>query len=142
MAQVQYEIDSIRVVAACPDEVTLILKEKGSDNSVRVWLSQKQGEILAGQLHGRPDSKKELDAFLADNNAADSDIECVTIHLEYNTFFGKLLLSRYDKRNEVRCPVGLALALAVRVSAPVFFDGELFDKVGVRLSDTPCEPRR
>jgi len=56
MVQVRCEIDSIRVAAACP-ELTLILKQKGSDSYVPVWLSQRQGEILADQLHGRPDKE-------------------------------------------------------------------------------------
>ena len=142
MAQVETEIDSIRVAAACPDELTLILKQKGSDSYVLVWLSQRQGEILAGQLHGRPDRKKDLDIFLADNNAADSDIECATIYLENNTFYAKVLLSRHYRPYEVRCPIGVALALAVRTNAPILVDEALFDKAGVCLSATPCKPHR
>ena len=134
MAQVQCVIDSIRVAAACPDELTLILKQKGSDSYVPVWLSQRQGEILADQLHGRLDKEKALDVFLVDNSAADSDIQCATVYLQDNTFFAKVLLSQHHKPSEVRCPVGLALALAARDSAPILVDEALFDRAGVRLS--------
>jgi len=140
MGEVQCIVDSIRVATSCPDELTLILKRKNGDSYVPVWLSQRQGEILANELHGRPDSKKELDAFLADNNATDSDIGCATIYLEHNSFFAKVLLSRHHRPYEVRCPIGLALALAVRANAPILVDDALFDRAGVCLSATPCEP--
>jgi len=37
-------------------------------------------------------------------------------------------------------PLGLALDLAVRTNAPILVDETLFDRAGVRLSATPCEP--
>ena len=134
MAQVQCEIDSIRVAVACPDELTLILKQKGSDSYVPVWLSQRQGEILADQLQGRPGREKDRHIFLADNNSADSGIECATIYLEGNAFLAKVLFSRHSGPYEVSCPIGLALAMAVRANAPILVDEALFDRAGVRLT--------
>ena len=143
MAQVQYVIDSIRVGVACPDELTLILKQKECTNTyLPAWISQHEGQTLANVLHGRPDSEKELDTFLADNHATDSDIGCATIYLEHNSFFAKVLLSQHHKPYEVRCPIGLALALAVRANVPILADETLFDRAGVRLSATSCEPHR
>ncbi len=133
MAQVEAEIDSIRLAAACPQR-TLILKQKDADSYLPIWISPSQTGILADQLHGRPDKNKDLDLFLGDINAADSDIECTTIYLENNTFFAKVILSRHYRPYEVRCPIGLALALAVRASAPILVDEVLFDRAGVRLS--------
>lgn len=107
MAQVETEIDSIRVAAACPQR-TLILKEKHADNYLLIWISASQAEILADQLHGRPDKKKDLDLFLGGMNAANSKIECTTIYLQSNTFFARVLLPRHSGPYEVRCPIGLA----------------------------------
>jgi hypothetical protein len=88
MAQVQCVIDSIRVGVACPGERTLILKQKeGANTYLPVWISQHEGQTLANELHEQPDSKKELDVFLADNNATGSDIGCAEIYLEHNSFF-------------------------------------------------------
>ena len=139
MGEVQCIVDSIRVAAACP-ELTLILKPKNVDSYLPIWISQQQGQTLANELRGRPDSSKELDAFLADNNATDSDIGCAIICLEHNTFFAKVLLSRYHRPYEVRCPIGLALALAARANAPILVDEALFDRAGVCA--TPREPHR
>ena len=93
MTQVKTEIDSIRVAAGCPDELTLILRKTDGDSYVPLFISQHQGEILANELHERPDGKNELDPFLASNNATDSDIGCATIYLEDTTFFAKVLFS-------------------------------------------------
>jgi len=86
---------------------------------------------LAAQLQGRPDKSIDLDLFLANINAAGSDVKCVTIHLENNTFYAKVLLSHHDKPYEVKCPIGRALTLACRADAPILVDEALFDKAGV-----------
>lgn len=133
MARVRCQIDSIRFVAACPDKLTLILKQEGAGSYVPIWLSQ-QGEILADQPHGRPDRENALNIFLADNNAADSDTECATLYLEGSAFLANLMLSRHHKPNEVSCPIGLALALTVRANAPILVESELFERSGAHLS--------
>jgi bifunctional DNase/RNase len=129
----QCEIDSIRVAAACP-ELTLILKSKDTDGYLPIWIGRPQAEILADQLNGRPDRKKDLDLFLDSVDATDSDIECARVYLEGNTFSAKVAFSGHSIPNEVNCPIGLALALAVRTNAPILADEALFDKAGVRLT--------
>lgn len=132
MAQVQCEIDSIKAGAASA-QLTLLLKCRDMDGYLPVWISRPQAEVLADQLNGRPDSKQELDAFLAENSVNDSDIACATIHLDGNTFFAKVLLSRHGRPYAVGCPIGLALALAVRTNSPILVDEALLDKAGVGL---------
>ena len=98
MAQVQCVVDSIRVGVACPDELTLILKQKECPNAyLPLWISQHEGQTLANVLHGRPDSKKELATFLAANNATDFHIGFAAIYLERTTSVTKVLLSRHRR---------------------------------------------
>ena len=141
MAQVETEIDSIRVGAVSPERM-LILKQKGADHYLPFWVSSSQADILAGQLQGRPDKSVDPDLFLANIDAADSDIKCVTVYLENSTFYAKILLSHRDKPYEVKCPMGIALTLACRVEAPILVDEGLFDKAGVCFPPTPCQPHR
>ena len=141
MAQVETTIDSIRVGAISPER-TIILQQKGADCYLPFRVSPSQADILAAGLLGRPDKSVDPDLFLANINAADSDIKCVTIHLENNTFYAKLLLSRHDEPYEVRCPIGIALTLACRVEAPILVDEALFDKAGVRFPPSPCQPHQ
>ncbi len=141
MAQVETTIDSIKVGDFFPER-TIILREKGPENYLPFWVSPSQADILADQLQGRPDKSVDPDLFLANINAADSDIKGVTIHLENNAFYAKILLSRHDKPYEVKCPMGIALTLACRVEAPILVDEALFEKAGVRFPPTPCQPHR
>jgi bifunctional DNase/RNase len=141
MAQVETTIDSIRVTTASPER-TIILQQKGADCYLPFWVSPSQADILAAQLQGRPDKSTDPDLFLANINAADSDIKGATIHLENNTFYAKLLLSHHDEPYEVRCPMGIALTLACRVEAPILVEEALFEKAGVRFPSTPCQPHR
>lgn len=132
MASVRCQIDSIRVAAACPER-TLILKPRDSSTYLPIWISPPQAQILADQLNGRPDSREEIDAFLADNRATDSDIGSVTVYLESSSFFAKVLLFPLARPHEVRCSIGVALAMAVRAHAPILVDDALFDRAGVCL---------
>jgi len=141
MAQVETTIDSIRVAAASPER-TVILKQKGAECYLPLWVSPPQADILAAQLVGRPDKSADPDLFLANINATDDDVKGATIHLEDNAFYAKLLLSHHDEPYEVRCPIGIALTLACRVGAPILADEALFDKVGVRFPPSPYQVHR
>ena len=141
MAQVETTIDSIRIAAVSPERA-IILQQKGADCYLPFWVSSSQADILAVQLQGRPDKSVDPDLFLANINAANSDIKYVTIHLEHNTFCAKILLSRREKPYEVKCPVGIALALACRADAPIFVDEALFGKAGACFPPSPCQPHR
>lgn len=136
MAQVETAIDSVRVTTASPER-TIILKQKGAEHYLPIWVSQSQADILATWLQGRPDKAIDPDLFLANINAADSDIRCVTIHLENDTFYAKLLLYQQDKPDEVKCPIGMALTLAFRAGAPILVDEVLFGQVGLTLPPYP-----
>jgi len=134
MAEVQYAVDSISVAEGRPHELTLILRQKGENTYLPVWISQHQGQILANELNGRPDDTKDIDAFIGEYNATDSEIIAGAVYLDENAFRARVLLSGHHSPYEVRCPIGRALAVAVRVRAPIPADESLFDRAGVRLS--------
>jgi len=138
MAEVQCTVDSIRVAEALPDALTLILRKRQADDFVPIIISKLQGQILADELHGRPDSSTELEAFLSRSNCTESDIGSATIHLEGSSFIAKVLLSPDRRPHEVRCPIGIALALAVRAGAPIFVDQRVFENAGACLSAERC----
>ena len=131
MTRIETEIDCIRVAAACPERTIILRPKRGAECYLPVWVSPSQAGILAASLQGQPDGSTACDLFLASINAADTDIKGVTVHLENNAFCAKMLLSREDRPSEVECPIGIALALASRVEAPILVDEALFGKAGV-----------
>ena len=132
MAQVEATIDSIRIADVCPER-TLILKQKGAESYLPVWINRSQAEILAALLQGLPNKNVALDNFLASINAIDADVKCATIHSQENSFHTKILLARHGRPYQVRCPIGVAPALPVRANAPLLVDEALFGRAGVRL---------
>jgi len=134
MVKVLCEVDSVRVAAACPDKLTLILKQKERPNSyLPVLISQHEGQTLVNVLNRRPDSDGELDLFLIRNEITYSDVKCVTVDSEGSSFRTRVLLSRHREHCGAGCRIGLGLALAVRANAPILVDAAVFDKAGVHL---------
>jgi hypothetical protein len=79
MTELECLVDSITVTLACPDELTLILKQKAGGNTyLRVLISYHQGKLLKSELHGRPDKGGAMHAFVADNDVTDADIRDAT----------------------------------------------------------------
>jgi len=142
MAQVETIVDSIRVAAVSPERTIILRQKRGAECYLPFWVSPYQADILADQLQGRPDKSIAPDLFLANINFTDSDIKCVTVHLQNNACYAKILLSRQDKPYEVKCPMGIALTLACRANAPILVDEALFDEAGVRFPPIPCQPHR
>jgi len=142
MAEVEAEIDSIRFAAICPERVILLARKRGPRCFLPFWVSPSQADILATQLQGQPDKSMAPDLFLANINATDSDIKGATIHLEDCIVYAKILLLQRGKSSEVRCPIGIALAIAVRAEAPILVEEALFDRAGVCLPWTRCETPR
>ena len=142
MAQVETAVDSIRVAAVSPERTIILKQKRGAECYLPFWVSPYQADILADQLNGRPDKSTDPDLFLANINATDSDIECVTMQLGNNAIYAKILLSRQDEPHEVKCPTGIALTLACRANAPILVDEALFDEAGVRFPSIPWQPHR
>ena len=64
----------------------------------------------------------------------DSDVVCDTIYLEGPVFSAKVLFSSGNEPQEVSCPTGIALALAVRGKAPILTDRVIFEGAGISLT--------
>jgi len=134
MSQVEVTIDSVRHGAPW-DQWTVILRMKATEKSplkeqeLPIWVSPSQAYILAGELQGRLDKSTAPRQLLTNINAAESDIRGVTIHLDNNTFYAKLLLT-----GEVKCPIGIALALAHRIGAPILVDESTWEKAALTVN--------
>ena len=128
--QIAVIIDSVR--HGVPRNIWIVvLKEKGAERYLPIQVNEAQADILAGQLRERPDKSIAPDLFLTSINATATHIKSVTIHLENNTFYAKLQLSRQDKPCEFRCPIGVALALSSRAKTPIVIDEAIWDQVAI-----------
>jgi bifunctional DNase/RNase len=141
MTQVAVTIEPVRV-ALLSHNRTVILKQKGAHNYLPFWVNESQADIIAAQLYESPNRDAELDLFLTENNGAGADVKGSVIHLDGDNFYVKVLLSQHSRDSELRCPIGIGIALACRAHAPVLVDEEVFSKAGICCPPTPREPRR
>lgn len=133
MAQVEVSVDSIRV-STFPPGRTIILKQDGAERYLPFRVSGTQADILSREIQGRPDKSIEPDLFLASINALSSDLKCIIIHVDDEAFYAQLQFSHQGENHQVKCPIGVALALGFKARAPMLVDEVVLDKAGILLS--------
>jgi len=127
-----------------PVDLSRILITETSDQQV-IWLKERQGErsfpIVIGifeavairrKLSEEPFERPMTHDLLASVIAQlDARVEKIVVTaLKQTTFFAKIVLNRNGDTVEVDSRPSDAIALAVRVQAPIFVEEDLFDLVG------------
>ena len=134
-------IDSIRVSLMNYQRV-VILKEKMSDRYLPIWIGPAEADAIAVKLQGvsvpRPLTHDLLYSVIEALEATvDSIIVC---DLKNDTFFAKVLLNVDGGLMEVDSRPSDALALAVRVEAPIYVEESVLDKAGIFLDKETGKP--
>jgi bifunctional DNase/RNase len=129
-------IESIRVSLMNYQRV-VILKEKDSDRFLPIWIGPAEADAIAVRLQdvqvARPLTHDLLRSAIEQLGAAISHI--VVNELSNDTFFAKIMLQVDGKDVEIDSRPSDAIALAVRVQAPIYADESVLDKAGVRLDE-------
>jgi RNA polymerase sigma-70 factor, ECF subfamily len=115
----------------------VLLREKGGDRVLPIWIGAAEGDALALVLGGgsvpRPLSA-DLMAHLLE--ASGGSVERVTISsLRDKTFYATIALAAGGSRHEVDARPSDALNLAVRVGAPIEVDESILDSSGIRADE-------
>jgi len=112
----------------------VVLKERGGDRVLPIWIRAHEGDLLAARLgecsQDRP-MGPDLTVRLLEVGGA--RIERVTIEsVREFTFIASITVAAGGESHEVDARPSDALNLAVRVGAPVFVTAEVIDQAGVR----------
>ena len=138
-------IDSIRASLVNHQRV-VILKEKEAERYLPIWVGPVEADAIAVKLHQvnipRPLTHDLLSSVV---HALGASVKFIFIDdLRDDTFFAKVNLSIDGKQVEVDSRPSDAMALAVRVSAPIFADIAVLNKAGFVLdregNPTPMNP--
>ena len=134
MAQVEMEIESLRR-SLKSDQWTINLKEKGAERYLAIWVDAAQADAIAVKLQGvsvsRPSTHDLLVQLL---RLWGADVESVSVcDLKYDNFYAKIILRVDVGKLEIDSRPSDALALAVRVGAPVFVEGAILDQAGIAV---------
>ncbi|MBI2171587.1 MAG: bifunctional nuclease family protein [Chloroflexi bacterium] len=129
-------IDSIRVSLANYQRV-VILKEKGSDRYLPIWIGPAEADAIAVKLQGvlvpRPLTHDLLGSVIASLGAR--LVRIVVSDLQNDTFYAKLGLQVNGNTVEIDSRPSDAIALAVRAQAPIYVEESVLEKAGVMLDE-------
>lgn len=119
----------------------VILKEKGGTRVLPIWIGPAEASAIAMEMQGikasRPLTHDLLKTIIL---GLGGDLRRVIISaVKENTYFAELLIRREDHVFQVDARPSDSIALALRLSAPIFTSDELLDQSGVEAEE-PQDP--
>ena len=134
-------IDSIRVSLMNYQRV-VILKEKVSDRYLPIWIGPSEADSIAVKLQDvsvpRPLSHDLLNSVITTLGGYVTHI--VVSDLLNDTFYAKIGIQMDGRTFEVDSRPSDAIALAVRVQAPIYAEDAVLEKAGVALDKETGKP--
>lgn len=131
---IEMTIDSIRVSVMNYQRV-VILKEKSFERYLPIWIGPSEADAIAVKLQDvavpRPLTHDLLRSIIDTLGAAVDNV--VVCDLKDDTFYAKIHIRINGKILEIDSRPSDALALAVRVSAPIYVDESVMEKAGILL---------
>jgi bifunctional DNase/RNase len=138
---IEMVIDSIRVSLMNYQRV-VILKEKLADRYLPIWIGPAEADAIAVKLQKvtvpRPLTHDLLNSVI---DTLGASINCIVVNdLKNDTFYAKITLDLDGGQMEVDSRPSDALALAVRVEAPIYVEESVLDKAGILLDKETGKP--
>ncbi len=134
-------IDSIRVSLMNYQRV-VILKEKDSDRYLPIWIGPAEADAIAVKLQDisvpRPLTHDLLSSVIDTLGATINHI--LVSDLESDTFYAKIIINLNGKSVDIDSRPSDAIALAVRVKAPIYVEEIVLEKAGVLLDKETGKP--
>jgi len=138
---VEMTIDSIRVSMMNYQRV-VILKQKDTNRYLPIWIGPAEADAIAVKLQNvelaRPLTHDLLQSVI---DALDAKVNFIVVNeLLNDTFYAKLSLTLDSQEIEIDSRPSDALALAVRVGAPVYAEESVLEKAGITLDEETGKP--
>jgi bifunctional DNase/RNase len=131
---IELTIESIRVSLMNYQRV-VILREKGSDRYLCIWIGPAEADAIAVQLQEvqvpRPLTHDLLRSVIDSLGAQVSHI--LVNDLANDTYYARIILDVNGQQMEIDSRPSDAIALAVRAKVPIYADESVLDRAGVLL---------
>ena len=138
---IEMTIDSIRMSLMNYQRV-VILKEKDGERYLPIWIGPAEADSIALKLQDvkvpRPMTHDLLCSAIEALGATVSSI--IVNELRNDTFYARILLIVDGKDMEIDSRPSDAIALAVRVKAPIYAEEAVLDKAGILLDKDSGKP--
>jgi len=138
---IEMTIDSIRVSLMNYQRV-VILKEKEAERYLPIWIGPAEADAIAVRLQGvtvpRPLTHDLLHSVI---DALGANVNSIIVSdLQNDTFYARIILDVDGRQMEIDSRPSDALALAVRVEAPIYAEEVVLDKAGILLDKETGKP--
>ena len=134
-------IDQIHVNPAGHQRI-VVLKAKGADRCLPIWVGSAEGDSIALKLQGkevsRPLTHDLMDSMISDLGAKVTQV--IVSELREDTFIARVVMQRNGTTIERDSRPSDAIALAVRCGAPIFAEEDVLERAGVALHPATGEP--
>ena len=131
---VEMVVESVRVNLQTYQRV-VVLKEKGSDRYLPIWIGHNEADAIVIQLQNvpvpRPQTHDLLKSVIGQLGARVSHI--VVNDLSDDVFYARINIDLEGRHVEIDSRPSDAIALAVRMQAPIYAEDSVLDKAGVAL---------
>lgn len=129
---IEVKIDSIRVSLMSQHRV-VVLKETDSDRYLPIWIGPFEADAITLQLQGvqvaRPLTHDLLKSIIDQMGAKISHI--LVTELKNDTFFAHIVMDLNGKNIKIDARPSDAIALAVRVNAPLFVADQVMEEAAI-----------
>lgn len=143
---IELEVDSIRVSLLSPRRL-VVLKELGTDRYLPIWIGTAEADAITIKLQNMPVSRPLthdlLKSIIEELGANVSHIlisDLVDNAEGGGTFLARIVLNLGQGSAEVDSRPSDAIALAVRVGAPIFVEETVMDRASIKPSPSVEEP--
>jgi bifunctional DNase/RNase len=129
---IEVAVDSIRVHMPTGQHV-VILKEKGADRYLPIWIGVYEANAIALKITGiTPDRPITHDLMASTLGQLQISLNRIVVtSLANDVFFARLFLKQDGREVDIDARPSDAIALAVRLECPIFVSNEVLDKAGV-----------
>lgn len=127
-------VESVRVNLQTYHRV-VVLKQKDSDRYLPIWIGNNEADAIVIQLQNvtvpRPQTHDLLKSVITQLGAK---VERIVVNdLADDVFYARILIDFDGRHVEIDSRPSDAIALAVRVKAPIFVEESVLEKAGVNL---------
>jgi bifunctional DNase/RNase len=138
---VEMVVESVRVNLQTYQRV-VVLKEKGTDRYLPIWIGNNEADAIVIQLQSVPVPRPQTHDLLKSviNELGAKVTRIVVNDLENDVFYARVNIDIDGRHVEIDSRPSDAIALAVRVQAPIFAEATVLDKAGVALDNEANAP--
>jgi len=131
---IEMVVESVRVNLQTYQRV-VVLKEKDSDRYLPIWIGNNEADAIVIQLQNvkvpRPQTHDLLTSVIAHLGAKVTNI--LVNDLSEDVFYARIVLDFDGRHVEIDSRPSDAIALAVRVKAPIFVEESVLEKASITI---------